>query len=1060
MRNLMILAMMTVLTLAASGPILPREDVKYGVGRWDPESGLGNHRAVVRVEALSAAAAKRLTAARVVIPWRRRDADPDRKNVLVVDASTGARVTNVIPLDINREFGDIVFEPRTVPGDYYFYFMPYRSEGRKNYPNVKYDPPQWTADPAWVASTGLTKRAVTEAELERLSPGRARVVEIQAADEFSSFFPMEVIATAAETQALLESHPGVPYLLFPEDRRSSIRMSGDLPRRWILKGPGGHVEGESSPGEYFAYQIGVWAARVPIEDLEVKFSDLVFAGTADASAPSSMSPPLILASSMTCINEGGSNWDGSVLKKSISVEKGEIQALWCGVQVPADAPAGLYRGAVTVAPKGLRSVSLDVDLRVAGPVLADAGDSDPFRMSRLRWLDSRIAFDDGIVPPFTPLKLEGWRVSCLGRSLEVGPDGLPAQIRSSFAPEMTRFMDRPADLTASPFKFRVLAPDGREMAWSPEGGGGPRFSKHEPGAVAWEAQNSAGALAMAVEARMEFDGYVDCKVALTAARDTAVSDIRLEVPLRSECARYMMGLGFKGGERPETFDWAWDREKNQDALWVGSVNAGLQVSLRAENYSRPLNTNFYHSKPLNMPPSWWNGGRGTVSVRTLPVSGEAPSAGEGAAAGRPSQAVPSVVVITAHSGPRTVRAGETLHFDFTLLLTPFKLLDTAEHFRDRYYHAYKPVDEVAAAGANVINVHHATEINPYLNYPFLRASEMKAYIDEAHRRGIKVKIYDTIRELSNHAAELFALRSLGHEIFSPGPGGGYSWLQEHLGEDYIAAWFVPELKDAAIIDSGMSRWHNYYVQGLDWLARNVGIDGLYLDDVAFDRTTMKRVRKVLDRNRPGALIDLHSANQYNPRDGFASSANLYLEHFPYLNRLWFGEYFDYNGSSPDYWLVEMSGIPFGLMGEMLQGGGNPWRGMVFGMTSRLPWAGDPRPLWKVWDEFGIVASEMIGWWVGTNPVKTGRKDVLATIFIKPKVTRSPGGPVALIALASWAREAVEIRPAIDWKALGLDPKAAVLRAPDIAGFQPAAVFRPGDPVRVEPAKGWLLLLGD
>ncbi|MCK7518241.1 MAG: DUF6067 family protein [Ignavibacteriales bacterium] len=30
-----------------------------------------------------------------------------------------------------------------------------------------------------------------------------------------------------------------------------------------------------------------------------------------------------------------------------------------------------------------------------------------------------------------------------------------------------------------------------------------------------------------------------------------------------------------------------------------------------------------------------------------------------------------------------------------------------------------------------------------------------------------------------------------------------------------------------------------------------GIDGLYLDDVAFDRTTMKRVRKVLDRNRAG-----------------------------------------------------------------------------------------------------------------------------------------------------------------------------------------------------------------
>jgi len=432
------------------------------------------------------------------------------------------------------------------------------------------------------------------------------------------------------------------------------------------------------------------------------------------------------------------------------------------------------------------------------------------------------------------------------------------------------------------------------------------------------------------------------------------------------------------------------------------------------------------------------------------------------------------------AGPTAVLAGKPSHFDFTLLITPFKPLDPAAHFRERYYHAFKPLDEVAETGANVINVHHANAINPYINYPFLRAADMKAYIDDAHRRGFKVKIYNTVRELSNRAPELFALRSLGHEIFSPGPGGGYSWLQEHLGSDYIAAWFVPELKDAAVINSGVSRWHNYYIEGLDWVAKNVGIDGLYLDDVAFDRTTMKRVRKVLHRNRPEVRIDLHSANQYNVRDGFASSANLYLEHFPYLDRLWFGEYFDYNGSGPDYWLVELSGIPFGLMGEMLQDGGNPWRGMVFGMTSRLPWAGDPRPLWKVWDEFGISESEMIGWWVDANPVRTGSKDVLATAFIRrargeggvgsdAADAKGPGpwprgarqgaaGSCALIALASWSKEPVDVRLAIDWKKLGLEPKTAVLSAPAIDKFQEAAEFKPDDPIRVEPGKGLLLIL--
>ena len=94
----------------------------------------------------------------------------------------------------------------------------------------------------------------------------------------------------------------------------------------------------------------------------------------------------------------------------------------------------------------------------------------------------------------------------------------------------------------------------------------------------------------------------------------------------------------------------------------------------------------------------------------------------------------------------------------------------------------------------------------------LRAKQMKEYVEEAHSLGMKVKIYNTIRELSNRSAELFALRSLGTEIFSEGPGGGFSWLQEHIGSNYIAAWVVPHLKDATINNSGMSRWHNYYLE--------------------------------------------------------------------------------------------------------------------------------------------------------------------------------------------------------------------------------------------------------
>jgi hypothetical protein len=214
---------------------------------------------------------------------------------------------------------------------------------------------------------------------------------------------------------------------------------------------------------------------------------------------------------------------------------------------------------------------------------------------------------------------------------------------------------------------------------------------------------------------------------------------------------------------------------------------------------------------------------------------------------------------------------------------------------------------------------------------------------------------------------------------------------------------------------------------------------------------MKRLRKILDSAKPGALIDLHSANQYNPRDGFANSANLYLEHFPYINRLWFGEYFDYD-SQPDFWLVEVSGIPFGLMGEMLQDGGNAWRGMLYGMTARMPWSGNPAPLWKFWDEFGMEDTEMIGYWVPDCPVKTDNPEVLATVYKKKDKV--------LISMASWAQKEVSCKLMYDWKALDMNRKKSRLLAPEIQDFQGQTVFKPDQSIPVEPGRGWLLVLSE
>jgi Family of unknown function (DUF6067) len=980
-------------------------------GCWNPDS-LGNHRAIIRFDGPG-------TTAHIYIPWRRRDGDPASHRIIVQDAKTGARVMNATPRMIGRESGELLFEPVSGRGVYYVYYLPYRNEGASNYPKGVYWRPDTTATAEWLRNVGMPRLNCV-------------VTGFQSIDTFNTFYPMEVIATIKETAALKAKYSTSSYLVFPEDRDHSIRMRKDLPYRWIKGGPGGgmatgggtsraggSLSGAARRGEYYAYQLGIYALR-SLEDVRVAFGGLSAAagGTIGADASS-------------CINTTGVSYDGRPFTKVVDVPAGQVQALWCGIDIPATATPGAYTGTVTVTAKNCPATTIKLRITVIDSIAKDGGAGEPAKMTRLKWLNSTLAQDNTVIAPYTPLTIRGdTLIGLLGRSVQLDRTGFPGQIRTFFTPEMTETSATPNNLLAESIHFHFTkAADGKDIRLQPQG---LQFTQKTAGTVAWQAASVSDELRMDVSASLEFDGFLSYTVRITALQDIDLKDIVMHIPFQKEAATYMMGLGQKGGYRPDSvYHWKWDvAHKNQDGAWIGAVNAGLQYSLRDEHYTRPLNTNFYLQKPLVAPSSWANGGSGGIDIGTKGKS----------------------VLANNYSGPRQMKKGDELYYNFNLLITPFHTLNTDFQWATRFYHKYDDLATIRATGATVINIHHATPINPWINYPFIEWRKMKGFIDTAHSLGLKVKIYNTVRELSDHAYEIFALRSLGTEIYSAGPGKGFSWLQEHLGDDYIPAWFVPEIKDAAVINSGMSRWHNYYVEGMNWLVQHVGIDGIYLDDVAFDRITMKRIKRVLTQDGHPGIIDLHSANQYNPRDGFNNSANLYMEHFPYLNRLWFGEYFDYEKNPPDFFLTEVSGIPFGLMGEMLQGGGNPWRGMVYGMTNRMPWSdnADPRPIWKVWDDFGMQGTTMIGYWSPACPVRTGSNVVLATVYQKPGAL--------LVALASWAKQDTTVRLGIDWQKIGVDSAHATIVAPEIANFQPARNFAVGESIPVQNGKGWLLII--
>jgi hypothetical protein len=963
-------------------------DYSVPLSLW-PES-FGNHRAVLEIS-------KATDIAIVDLLWRRHDKNPENKRFIIVEAATGDTIQNIYRYSVNNERCRLAIGPVKKAGTYYFYYLPFEVQEDWGFYGKDYLKPEKSPSGTWVNRNQMGNASKFSSYFV------AKLKGFQSRSAFDSFYPMEVIPLSSEKKVFLSKFKN-DYLIFPEERIFPVRMKDEIPLRWVEKGPSALFNCEAMKNEYFAFQIGVYAAKKSLENVKVEFSDLKGKGS------------VIPAFSLTCFNTGGTGPYGQPFEKRVDIVKGAVQPLWIGIDIPEKIPSGSYRGVVTVKPENGNPQMVEVILKIADRVLADRGDGEPWRHSRLRWLNSTLGIDDNPTSPYEAIEFMGNNIYRLtDKKLVMDAGGMPGSIQVSGN-----------EILARPLSFVVESESGIEQFSLPED---VTLLKNEPGALSGAWKSHSEKMEINGVGIIESDGFINYKIQIRALSDINLKDIRLEIPFSGGIAQYMVGMGLPGTVVPESHRSKW--KGPYDSFWVGNGDAGIWCELRGGTYNGPL-MNLYQPAP---PPSWFNNDNGGFSIEK--ESGE-------------TKAV-------AFSGKREMKSGDKIDFEWSMLITPVKKINYRSQFTDRYYHNGgnpMPSDADLSCGVKIVNLHHANNYNPHINYPFIAVDSMKWFVKRMHDKGQKVKIYYTIRELTNYTTEIWALRSLGDEILGNGNGGGFPWLREHLIDGYHPQWyqhFPDKSADASIVNApGDSRWYNYYIEGLRWLVKNVDIDGLYLDDVTYDRRTVKRIRKVLDSEKPGCLLDLHS------NTGFSKGpANQYAEYFPFIDKIWFGESFQYDKMPPENWFVEVSGIPFGLMGDMLQGGGNRWRGMVYGMTVRHPWTTegvlcDPRPVWKIWDEFGIESSAMKGYWDKNCPLSTNNKDIHATIYQKEKNS--------LISVASWAEKPVDFSFQFDWKALGMDAGKAILIAPEIKDFQHKAVFNSGDPIPVEPGKGWLFYL--
>lgn len=825
--------------------------------------------------------------------------------------------------------------------------------------------------------------------------------------------PMRVVASGESMKKLLTKTPSNGYFCFTESRNNSVRMFDAVPECWASRDVKSlnKFEGVARPDEFYTFQIAVYPVKSDVRDVEVLFSDLKSA------------KGVISKDSLRCFNLGGINLKGDRFTKEIIVEEGKVVPLWIGVQIPVTAK-GIYKGVVTVGGSNVSSTQVDIELDVAGDAAENHGFNESSSMSRLAWLDSQVGVSDSPTSPYVPIDVDDNKIDYLGGTVVIGKNGLPCSITTHYD-EMNN-LDKSVSnaVIGSPMEFIVETDKGIESfttsAWM--------LKKDNDGVASWVSKLVNENFTIEVLGRFEFDGSSECSLKLTSLNDIIIKDIRLKIAYSPKSSKYIVGLGQKGGlRRNDSYLWSWDTVKHQDAIWMGDVNAGLNFKFKDKSYIRPLVNIYYSLGRLRMPVSWGNNSRGGIRYSETPQRG---------------------VDLEAYSGCRDMKRGESLDFDFEMLITPVKPLNFSSHVSNRYFQSnsdlsIKYIDKAKESGATQINIHSKKDIYPFINYPYYDPciADFANFVERATKEGLKVGAYYTTRELTVKIPEIWALRALGGEIIHSGPGadtrtlihpdGPNKWLIDNFKCDFIPAWynafeegrFKGEM-DISVITTPDSRWNNYYLSGLEWMVKRMNLSGVYIDDSALDRETLKRARRVVGADGKERLIDIHSWNHFNEWAGYANSLHMYLDLLPYVDRTWIGEGFT-DSNDMDFWLIEMAGVPYGVHSEMLDAH-NVFKGMIFGMTPRLGWSGDPTYLWRMYDSFGMKEAKMYGYWINKRVVSSGNDMLPVTTYVNHKTQK------AVVVIASWADVSANGKLLVDVEELGFTPvKASLIDLGDI-----------------------------
>ena len=258
------------------------------------------------------------------------------------------------------------------------------------------------------------------------------------------------------------------------------------------------------------------------------------------------------AANFSCFNTEGTSPDGTSTTYAQTAEAGVLTPIYLGLDLGADVAAGSYDGtfkitlteaaAAGAGTGATYAYDVALSLDVEGLLLADHGDEEAWRGSRLRWLNSDAQIDADAMPPhpFTPLDASAWpTVQLLDKNVTVSATGLleAASVggRAVLASPMALSAASLGSLVPREATATLVSATALMATWT--------------ATARLESDPTAN---VTITGNLDMSGHSDFSV--TVHSDTAAG---LEVEVELSEAPYRMGMGVAGGLNADTDPLSW-----------------------------------------------------------------------------------------------------------------------------------------------------------------------------------------------------------------------------------------------------------------------------------------------------------------------------------------------------------------------------------------------------------------------------------------------------------------------------------------------------------------------